>query len=260
MSPDHLKEMRQATLFYHLVRHLLLAKYRDAGEEPRLALFGQLKSVVKQWLDQGYLKCSGNTYPAQLAYRQLADMAVNRIAAAITLSQMGGKPVKAVIDAYNPQGSSAFVNFNTTRKELWPASPQLCQVNYVVYDSEWEAEFCAVVEANANVLAYVKNHGLGFEVPYLHGSDVRRYFPDFIVKLDDGREDPLNLIVEIKGYRGEDAKDKAETMKAYWVPGVNNLGRFGRWAFAELSDGFAIKDDFNKLVERLCITSPAGVN
>ena len=44
--------------------------------------------------------------------------------------------------------------------------------------------------------------------------------------MDDGRgdDDPLNLIVEIKGYRGEDAKDKANTMDAYWVPGVNNLG------------------------------------
>ena len=48
--------------------------------------------------------------------------------------------------------------------------------------------------------------------------------PDFIVQVDDGRPDPLNLIVEIKGFRGENAKEKANTMRAYWVPGVNNLG------------------------------------
>ena len=37
---------------------------------------------------------------------------------------------------------------------------------------------------------------------------MRTYIPDFIVQIDDGQEDPLNLVVEIKGYRGEDAKDK----------------------------------------------------
>ncbi len=54
--------------------------------------------------------------------------------------------------------------------------------------------------------------------------------PERAVCLDAGYagNDALNLIVEIKGYRGEDAKDKKATMEAYWVPGVNNLQRFGR--------------------------------
>ncbi len=46
----------------------------------------------------------------------------------------------------------------------------------------------------------------------------------------------LNLIVEIKGYRREDAKEKKATMDVYWVPGVNNLSHCGRWAFAEFTD------------------------
>ena len=66
------------------------------------------------------------------------------------------------------------------------------------------------------------------------GSNPARYLPDFIVQVDDGQADPLNLIVEIKGFRGENAKDKANTMRAYWVPGVNNLGKFGRWASRNL--------------------------
>jgi type III restriction enzyme len=57
-------------------------------------------------------------------------------------------------------------------------------------------------------MAYVKNHNLGFDVPYRYGSENRIYRPDFIVLVDDGHEDPLHLVVEIKGYRGEDAKDK----------------------------------------------------
>ena len=94
----------------------------------------------------------------------------------------------------------------------------------------------------------MKNHNLGFEVPYLMGSTPKRYVPDFIVQVDDGRPDRVNLIVEIKGYRGEDAKKKANTMRAYWVPGVNNLGKFGRWAFAEFTAVYEIDAEFKKLV------------
>ena len=56
------------------------------------------------------------------------------------------------------------------------------------------------------------------------------------------------MIVEIKGFRGEDAKEKANTMRAYWVPGVNDIGTFGRWASAEFTSVFEIDLEFDKLV------------
>ena len=49
----------------------------------KLHLFGQLKRIARQWLD-GYLVCKGGTYPAQLKYKMLADMACERITAGIT--------------------------------------------------------------------------------------------------------------------------------------------------------------------------------
>jgi type III restriction enzyme len=58
-------------------------------------------------------------------------------------------------------------------------------------------------------------------------------------------------VVEIKGFRKGDAQLKAETMKQRWVPGVNALGKYGRWAFAEFRSVFDIKDDFAALVEGL---------
>ena len=56
-------------------------------------------------------------------------------------------------------------------------------------------------------------------------------------------------IVEIKGYRGEDAKEKKSTMETYWVPGVNHLGTYGRWAFAEFTEVYQIEADFKAKVE-----------
>jgi type III restriction enzyme len=73
--------------------------------------------------------------------------------------------------------------------------------------------------------------------------------------VNDGHDDPLNLIVEIKGYRGENAKEKANTMKAYWIPGVNNLEKFGRWAFAEFTAVYEIEAEFTKLIDQICAES-----
>ena len=51
------------------------------------------------------------------------------------------------------------------------------------------------------VAAYVKNHNLGFPIPYTINGQQHSYMPDFIVRIDDGRgaDDPLNLIVEVSG-------------------------------------------------------------
>jgi type III restriction enzyme len=246
----HTGQLRQSTLLFHLTKRLLETKYRSPGEEPKLHLFGQLKRITRQWLDH-HLECRGDTYPAQLMYPSIADMACERIAAGITQALVGERPIKAVIDPYNPTGSTRHVSFTTSKKLRWQTSVERCHINWIILDSEWEAEFCRVAESHPRVKAYVKNHNLGLEVPYKYGSETRRYIPDFLVRVDDGHgdDDLLNLIVEIKGYRGEDAKVKKLTMDTYWVPGVNNTGKFGRWAFTEFADIYMIQADFEAKVE-----------
>jgi type III restriction enzyme len=245
---EHLEDMRRSTLLFHVARRLLYTKWRDPGEDPKLHLFGQLKRITRQWLDT-CLDCKGGTYPAQLMYQELADMACSRITDAITRSMVGDRPIQAVLDPYTPTGSTNHVNFTTSKTSRWQTDSRKCHLNWVILDSDWEGEFCRVAEAHPKVRAYVKNHSLGLEVPYRYGSQMRTYLPDFIVLVDDGHDDPLNLIVEIKGYRREDAKEKKSTMETYWVPGVNNLGRYGRWAFVEFTDVYRMQADFKDKVE-----------
>lgn len=268
LSLAHLGDMRRSTLLFHVTQRLLYTKWRDPGEDAKLHLFGQLKRITKEWLDT-CLVCTGGTYPAQLIYQELADMACERITAGITRALVGERPIKAMLDAYNPSGSSMYVNFNTSKKDRWETDARRCHVNWVILDSDWEAEFCRVAEAHPKVVVYVKNHNLGLEVPYRYGSETRKYIPDFIVKIDDGNgeDDLLNLIVEIKGYRREDAKEKKSTMDVYWVPGVNNLKSYGRWAFAEFTEVYQIESDFeakvesefNKMIETVTATA-SGAN
>ena len=252
MSLKHLGDMRPSSLVFNVTKRLLDTTLREPGEEPKLYLFGQLKRITKQWLDT-CLVCKGETYPALLMYQELADMACNRITAAITRQFLGERPMKALLDPYNPTGSTRHVRFNTSRADRWDTSgpPPKNHVNWVVLDSDWEGELCRVVESHPKVIAYTKNHSLGLEVPYRYGSEMRKYRPDFIVLVDDGHgsDDPLHLIVEIKGYRREDAKEKKSTMDTYWVPGVNHLGTYGRWAFSEFTEVYQIEADFKAKVE-----------
>lgn len=250
LTVRHLGDVRQSTVLFNLTKHLLYSKFRDAGNDPELHLFGKLKRVTKQWLDQ-CLVCKGETFPGQLMIHELADMACERIVGGINRSLKGKKPIQAIVDPYNPEGSSNFVNFTTSRDERWQTDRHKCHINLAILDSTWEAEFCRVVESHPQVVKYVKNHGLGFEVPYLMAAQSRRYRPDFIILVNDGHgpDDLLRLIVEIKGYRGEDAKVKKETMEVYWIPGVNNAKRFGRWAFAEFCDVYQIAEDLREKIE-----------
>jgi len=239
LKVEHHKDMRPSTLVMHLTGYYLGKKWRDGDGNPRLYLFGQLKGIVRQWLEK-YLLCQGGTYPAMLLDTQFADMACEKIHAAVNRAAIGDSseeaPVLAVLDPYNSSGSTSHVNFTTSKQERWETDARRSHINWCILDSDWEGEFCRVVEQHPNVLAYVKNHNLGFEIPYVFQGAEHLYLPDFILLVDDGHgiADPLHLVVEIKGFRGENAKAKKETMDVYWIPGVNRLKSHGRWAFAEL--------------------------
>ena len=73
-------------------------------------------------------------------------MACERITRAITRSHHGENPVKAILDPYNPAGSTRHVRFTTSKPIRWRTDFRRCHVNWAVCDSDWEAEFCRVIE------------------------------------------------------------------------------------------------------------------
>jgi len=262
LTLEHLADVRRSTILMRLTKHLLFTHYRDGDGAPKLHLFGQLKRITRQWLDD-HLVCKGGAQPAQILYPELAAEACNRINAAIfdAGAAQGGAVIQVALDPYNPEGSTRHVSFNTSKRTRWRTRGDRCHVNWAITDSDWEAELCRVAESHPRVRSYVKNHNLGFEVPYLLGSEAKHYRPDFILRIDDGLpategdEDLLNLVVEVKGYRGEDAKAKKLTMETQWVPGVNRLGTYGRWAFAEYTDVYEIESRFAEFIDQAIATT-----
>jgi type III restriction enzyme len=247
LTPDVLQAVRPSEISFHLAKRLLYGRFRDPGEDPPMHLFGDLQRICRRWVQEGYLTAKGVPIGA-IAYVELAEKAIDLIYLACQRATEGEKRIKAILDAYNPAGSTRHVAFTTTKDVR---QTEKSHVNFVVMDSNWESELARVLERHPRVLAYVKNQGMQFEVPYRDGAVGRNYIPDFIVRLDDDADEPLNLILETKGFRGADAQLKAQTMLELWVPGVNNLGTYGRWAFHELRDGFAIQDEFEALVRKL---------
>ncbi|MDR0843205.1 MAG: DEAD/DEAH box helicase family protein, partial [Acidobacteriota bacterium] len=251
---EHQKDMRPSALVMHLTHHYLNSKWPDADGNPRLHLFGQLKRIVRQWLEN-HLVCTGGTYPAILLDLKFADMACEKIHDAVNRAGVTDTPeeppVVAILDPYNSTGSTAQVNFMTAKLNRWQTAADRCHVNWCILDSDWEGEFCRVAEKHPRVRAYVKNQNRDFEVPYIYQGEERTYVPDFILLVDDGHgeEDLLRVVVEIKGWRDEADKAKKQAMEVYWIPGVNRLGTYGRWVFVELTEVFRMEGDFEAKVK-----------
>lgn len=250
LTVAEMKDKRPSTISFELAKYMLYTYYKDADGEPKLHLFYQIQRIVRRWIDDGYLECKGGTGPWMLQILSIASQAAERIQLAIEAALGEEERIRAVLDPYNPKGSTRHVGFMTS-KDLYATSPAKSHINYVVCDSAWEAEFARAADVHPRVVSYVKNQGLGLEVPYKDGSTARFYVPDFIVDIDDGRgaDDPLHLIVEVKGYRRENVKLKSETMRQKWIRGVNNIGAFGRWAFEEFTDVFEIEKEFAALID-----------
>jgi type III restriction enzyme len=251
LTPERIKDFRKSTVILHLATHLVKTKYPDGQGVPKTHLILKMKKIVREWLDQ-CLVCKGGTNHGQLVYRKIADMACERMLSAIVVGAGEDRKRLAILDPYNPTGSTMGVNFTTAKMLRWDCNrSQTCHLNWAICDSTWEQEFCRVLDAHPKVRRWVKNQSMGFEVPYQMAGVPRRYIPDFIVVVDDGRgeDDLLQLVCEVKGYRGEDAKEKKNTMETYWVPGINNTAKFGRWGFVEFRDPMVMEAQLSAAAE-----------
>ncbi len=98
-------------------------------------------------------------------------------------------------------------------------------INFCVYDSTWEASDAFELDRNSHVAAWVKNDHLGFEIPYIFQGIVRKYRPDFLIRLSNGRY----LVLETKGKETEQDRTKREFLKE-WILAVNEQKGFGVWS------------------------------
>jgi type III restriction enzyme len=232
---DDLKSRREQEVAFLLAKLTLDKYFRDDDGNAKPWLFPQLVGIARQWLNECVV-LKDNTFPQLLLLIEFAHDAADRIYKAIVASQDGPKYLKPILRPYDYIGSTRYVDFDTTRS-VYPTAPNKCHISHVVADTEsWEQKMAQALEEMDEVVCYVKNHNLGFTIPYTLDGEDRNYIPDFIVRVRDGKEDLLNLIIEVTGEKKKDKAAKVSTARNLWVPAVNNHGGFGRWAFLEISD------------------------
>jgi len=236
-----LKEHREQEVAFLLAKLILEEYFRDDEGNVKQWLFPQLLTITHRWLKE-CVTLKDNTFIQMLLLKELAYGAADRIYNAIVASEEGPKYLKPILRPYDYIGSTRYVDFDTTRP-VYPTDPAKCHISHVVADTEsWEQKMAQALEEMDEVLGYVKNHSLGFNIPYTLNGEDKNYIPDFLVHIRDVADDLLNLIIEVTGERKKDKAAKVSTARNLWVPAVNNHGGFGRWAFLEISDPWDAKN------------------
>src|SRR5215210_2821223 len=262
---DDLKQHREQEVAF-LLSKLVLEKYfrADGSErtertadygsdsEVQVWLFPQILRIARNWMRECVTYKDG-AFPQLLMLVEPAHEAADKIYRAIVASSAGERHLKPILRPYDTVGTTRFVDFDTTRP-VYVTDPDKCHISHVVADTEsWEQKMAQVLEDMDEVVRYVKNHNLGFTIPYTIDGEERNYVPDFITHVDDGHgpDDLLNLIVEVSGEKRKDKATKVSTARTLWVPAVNNHGEFGRWAFMEISDPWDAQNTIRGLLPHL---------
>jgi type III restriction enzyme len=201
-------------------------------------LLAQVARIVEQFITSDKLIIRPDTFNADdLKRRLIITLGMNKvmhhIGEAIRFSNT--HKLVPVFDRDRPIRSTGDMMTWYTAKPC--AYTQKSHINFCVYDSAWEASDAFHLDHNPKVTAWVKNDHLGFEILYVYRGVVRKYRPDFIIRLTNGD----HLVLETKGQDTEKDRTKRKFLDE-WIQGVNEHGGFGTWRWAVSKDPGEIAD------------------
>lgn len=259
----YLTKYRDQETQYYLANVVMDKHLRDDDNDTKWWFFPQVLNITRRWMKE-CVSYKDNMYPQYFRIGEIARKAALRIYQGILRGEQQAQSSDST-DNILPQvftpifrdkkrtGSTEAVAFETTQP-TWETRPDKCHISHVVADTDsWEQKTAQALEQMDEVVAYVKNHNLGFTIPYVnHNGESRQYVPDFIAhirKQDAGSGDNiLNLILETSGRGREDKIQKVNTVKNMWIPAVNSYGEFGEWAFLEITDPWNMQNSIREFM------------
>jgi type III restriction enzyme len=186
----------------------------------------QLIRLVEEFLRSAKVKIPSLFHQDPLRKRILLSLNVDILVQHLLrfVVEQNQERIEPVFDEEFPIGSTRSMRTWYTTKVCHPT--QRSQISHMVADSAWEQYGANLLETSDLVAAYAKNDHLGFQIYYLWNGARRRYIPDFLIRLTNGK----TLVLEVKGEDSEQNRAKRSALDA-WVKGVNSKGGFGAWCW-----------------------------
>ena len=208
-------------------------------------LLAQLIPLIERFLHSDRIVISPKYYAEDDLRRRIVltlsmQMIVQHIWQAIR--KENAKFINPVFDREHPIRSTGEMRTWYTAKPC--ERTQKSHINVCVFDSTWEATEAFELDRNEYVESWVKNDHLGFDILYIFDGIVKKYRPDFIIRLTNG----THLVLETKGQDTQRDKTKRLFLKE-WIDAVNNHGGFGRWTSAVSTDTGDIRGILEKAIK-----------
>jgi type III restriction enzyme len=250
MTLQQVKQRREQELIYIITKYMINHYYSDDDKNPQFYKFRQLKEIVGWWYENK-VKIIGDAFRKMLFYEDPKSVC-NHIMRGIYAEQRKTDRIFPVLNYYNKIGSTKYVNGYTSKKVY---ATKKSHVNYVVADTDsWEQICAKTLEEMEEVICYVKNSFLGFEIPYIQYGKDKNYLPDFIARVKTPKGKKVNLVIEITGM-SQDKEVKKWYVENRWLPAVNNARNdysMDEWHFIEVANDIRdIKNDLRTKINSL---------
>lgn len=188
----------------------------------------QLISIIEKFIYSNKIVIKNPLFNQDEARKRILIMLnMNKVVQHIwnEIRAVNAEALTPIFDKENPIRSTSDI------RTWWTSKPNEAfdktHINFVVVDSKWEYFEAKTINESNVVKSFVKNDHLNFVVYYNYQGVVRRFFPDFLIKLTTGE----NLIVETKGQDNEQNKTKRAYLDE-WCRAINQHGGFGKWSWA----------------------------
>ena len=189
------REFRTQRIIFETARDVF-DQMKHTWKGSREVLLAQLVLIVEQFINSDRIRISPPLfYQDELSGRLIITLNMSRIVqhAWEAIRQENTERLTPIFDRDHPIRVTGDVRLWYTGKPC--ERTRKSHINVCVYDSTWEASDAFALDESEDVAAWVKNDHLGFEVLYVHRGVVRKYRPDFLVRLQSGDL----LILETKG-------------------------------------------------------------
>ncbi|MCB1327324.1 MAG: DEAD/DEAH box helicase family protein [Spirochaetales bacterium] len=202
----------------------------DHDQIPRGVLFPQLLNIVKTYVKEKIqVPTSGDVLDAFISpyYSQLLENLTSALRPDV---DAGEQPEIASYETNRPAGSTRDV-YKQTRRPVFDLITKSHLNGIIAHTGSFEQQAAVALDKQPKVIAFAKNEGLGFEIPYQKDSEVKAYIPDFLVRVVTPSGGEINLILETKGPNWNDDVEAKTQAAVRWCQAVTNEGSYGKWVY-----------------------------